>query len=182
MKTRCKWIEGKEDIYIKYHDEEWGKPIYDDKTLFENLVLESFQSGLSWITILKRRENFKQAFDNFDIEKIMKYDNEKIDELINNEGIIRHKGKILATINNAKVFKQIQEEYGSFSTYIWSFTDNKVLKNTNENYKTKSKLSDKISKDLKKHGMKFLGSVTIYSYLEAIGIINNHEPNCFRYK
>ncbi|WP_296885563.1 DNA-3-methyladenine glycosylase I [uncultured Methanobrevibacter sp.] len=178
MKKRCSWVEGKEEIYIKYHDEEWGVAKYNDDILFEMLVLESFQAGLSWITILKKREAFKEAFDNFNIEKIINYDESKVHELLENENIIRHEGKIRATINNAKVFKDIQKEEGSFSNYIWGFTDGKIIK---AEYKTKSDLSDDIAKDLKKKGMKFVGSTTIYSYLEAIGIIDNHTKDCFRY-
>jgi DNA-3-methyladenine glycosylase I len=145
------------------------------------LVLESFQAGLAWITILKKRENFKEAFDDFDVEKVANYDEAKIEELLNNAGIIRHKGKINAAINNANVFIEIQKEYGSFSDYIWQFTDNNVLIDTEENYLTNSPLSDKIAKDLKKRGMKFVGTTIIYSYLESIGIINNHIHECFRY-
>ena len=178
MKKRCSWVEGKEEIYIKYHDEEWGVAKYNDDILFEMLVLELFQAGLSWITILKKREAFKEAFDNFNIEKIINYDESKVHELLENESIIRHEGKIRATINNAKVFKDIQKEEGSFSNYIWGFTDGKIIK---AEYKTKSDLSDDIAKDLKKKGMKFVGSTTIYSYLEAIGIIDNHTKDCFRY-
>ncbi|WP_296861067.1 DNA-3-methyladenine glycosylase I [uncultured Methanobrevibacter sp.] len=178
MKKRCSWVEGKKEIYIKYHDEEWGVAKYNDDILFEMLVLESFQAGLSWITILKKREAFKEAFDNFNIEKIINYDESKVHELLENESIIRHEGKIRATINNAKVFKDIQKEEGSFSNYIWGFTDGKIIK---AEYKTKSDLSDDIAKDLKKKGMKFVGSTTIYSYLEAIGIIDNHTKDCFRY-
>ena len=175
---RCSWVEGKEEIYIKYHDEEWGIPKYDDKILFEMLVLESFQAGLSWITILKKREAFKEAFDDFDLEKVIEYDENKVNELVENEKIIRHRGKIEAAINNGKVFKEIQKEYGSFSDYIWSFTDGKIIK---AEYKTNSELSDKIAKDLKKRGMKFVGTTIIYSYLESIGIIDNHEKDCFMY-
>ncbi len=178
MKKRCSWVEGKEEIYIKYHDEEWGVAKYNDDILFEMLVLESFQAGLSWITILKKREAFREAFDNFNIEKIINYDESKVSELLENEKIIRHEGKIRATINNAKVFKEIQKEEGSFSNYIWDFTDGEIIK---EEYKTKSDLSDRIAKDLKKKGMKFVGSTTIYSYLESIGIIDNHAKDCFKY-
>lgn len=180
-KKRCTWVEGQEEIYLDYHDNEWGVPVYDDDKLFEMLILECFQAGLSWITILKKREYFREAYDNFNIEKIMEFDDSKIEELMNNKNIIRNRMKIEASINNARIFKSIQEEYGSFSKYIWSFTDNKTLKDTDENYLTKSKTSDMITKDLKKKGMKFVGSVTIYSYLEAIGIINNHTKECYRY-
>ena len=178
IEKRCSWVEGKEDIYIRYHDEEWGIPKYDDEILFEMLILESFQAGLSWSTILKKREALQKAFDNFNLDKIADYDENKIKELLENKAIIHHKRKIEATITNAKVFKEIQLEYGSFSNYIWSFSNGKIIKSE---YKTKSELSDKIAEDLKKRGMKFVGSTTIYSYLEAIGIINNHEKDCFKY-
>lgn len=176
--NRCSWLNLNEEIYVKYHDEEWGVPCHNDKKLFEMLILESFQAGLSWITILKKRENFRLAFDDFNVLKISKYDDKKIEELVLNEGIIRHKGKINATITNAKTFLEIQKEFGSFDKYIWKFTDNKIIK---AEYKTESDLSKKISKDLKKRGMKFVGPTTIYSYLESIGIINNHEKDCFKY-
>ena len=181
IKKRCSWVNATEEIYIKYHDKEWCKPVHNDVKLFENLILETFQAGLSCITILKKREHFRKAFDKFNIEKIIKYDEVKIEELLNNKNIIRHRGKIESAINNAKIFKQIQNEYGSFDNYIWSFTDGKTLKDTNENFKTKSPLSDKISKDLKDRGMKFVGSTTIYSYLESIGILDNHEHECYKY-
>ena len=176
-KKRCKWVTA-DEIYIKYHDEEWCIPKHDDQEIFELLVLESFQSGLSWLTILKKRENFRKAFDNFDYEKIAEYDDDKIDELLSDEGIIRNKAKINATINNAKVFMDIQEEFGSFDDYIWDFTDREIIK---AEYETESDLSKKIAKDLKKRGMKFVGPKTVYSFLESIGIIDNHEKKCFRY-
>lgn len=178
---RCFWVDEKSEIYTKYHDEEWGIPKHDDHELFELLILESFQAGLSWITILKKRENFRNAFDNFDIQKVANYNNEKIAELLSNTGIIRSKNKILSAINNAKIFMQIQKDFGSFANYIWSFTDNKVLKNTTGKIITSSSLSDEISKDLKKRGMKYVGTVIIYSYLQAIGIIDDHDQNCFKY-
>lgn len=178
---RCFWVDEKSEIYTKYHDEEWGIPKHDDHELFELLILESFQAGLSWITILKKRGNFRKAFDNFDIQKVANYNNEKIAELLSNTGIIRSKNKILAAINNAKIFMQIQKDFGSFANYIWSFTDNKVLKNTTGKIITSSSLSDEISKDLKKRGMKYVGTVIIYSYLQAIGIIDDHDQNCFKY-
>ena len=174
---RCSWVSD-DEIYIQYHDEEWGIPTYDDKELFEMLVLESFQAGLSWITILKKRENFKKAFNDFDVQKVACYGEDKIEELKNNEGIIRHKGKIASAINNAKIFIEIQNEYGSFSEYIWSFTDGEIIK---AEFKTESKLSKRISEDLKKRGMKFVGPTIIYSYLESIGVIDNHEENCFKF-
>ena len=175
--NRCRWVTD-DEIYIRYHDEEWGIPTHDDKELFEMLVLESFQAGLSWITILKKRENFKKAFDDFDVKKVAEYDENKVNELLEDDGIIRHKGKITSAINNAKIFIEIQKEHGSFSEYIWSFTDGKIIKSE---FKTESDLSKKISKDLKKRGMKFVGPTIIYSYLESIGIIDNHEENCFKY-
>ena len=174
---RCSWVTD-DEIYIKYHDEEWGVPTHDDHKLFEMLILESFQAGLSWITILKKRENFRKAFDNFDYVKISEYNDNKVNELRENEGIIRHKGKINATINNAKIFMKIQDEFGSFDSYIWEFTNGKIIK---AEFKTESELSKTISKDLKKRGMKFVGPTIIYSYLESIGIINNHQENCFKF-
>lgn len=177
-KKRCNWATDVEEIYVKYHDEEWGVATHDERELFEFLVLESFQAGLSWITILKKRENFKKAFDDFDVVKVANYSDEKVSELLENEGIIRHKGKINAAINNAQVFIEIQKEFGSFDEYIWGFTGCKIIK---AEYLTESELSTKISKDLKKRGMKFVGPTIIYSYLEAIGIIDNHQKDCFKY-
>ena len=176
---RCFWVDEKSEIYVKYHDEEWGVPKYDDRELFELLILESFQAGLSWITVLKKREAFREALDNFDIEKILKYDDKKIESLLCNEKIIRSRGKINACINNAKVFKSIQQEFGSFSNYIWGFTEGKVIKNTTDEIPVSTPLSDKISKDLKKRGMKYVGTVIVYSYLQAIGVVNDHEKGCF---
>ncbi len=175
---RCSWVNEKNDLYVKYHDKEWGVPSHDDKYLFEMLILESFQAGLSWECILNKRENFRKAFDNFDYNKIAKYDEAKIDELMNNEGIIRNKLKIKASINNSKIFINIQKEYGTFDKYIWHFTNNEIIKRRKKEIQTTSQLSDKISNDLKKRGMKFVGSTIIYSYLQAIGIINDHEQNC----
>jgi DNA-3-methyladenine glycosylase I len=178
---RCFWVDEKSEIYVKYHDEEWGVPKRNDRELLELLILESFQAGLSWLTVLKKRDAFRLAFDNFDIEKIVNYDEHKISELIQNKNIIRCKNKILAAINNSKIFKQIQKDYGSFSNYIWGFTDNKIIKNTTGQIFTTSELSDKISKDLKQKGMKYVGSTIIYSYLQAIGILNDHDKDCFKY-
>ena len=166
------------EIYTKYHDEEWGEPVHDDQKLYEMLILESFQAGLSWSCILNKRENFKKAFDNFDIDKIINYDEIKIQELQKNEGIIRNKLKIKATINNSKIFKEIQKEYGSFDEYIWGFTNNETIY---EFDKVSSELSDTISRDLKKRGMTFVGTIIIYSYLQAVGIINSHESQCFKH-
>lgn len=179
---RCFWVDEKSEIYVKYHDEEWGEPKYNDRDLFELLILESFQAGLSWITVLKKREAFRIAYDNFDVEKVAKYNEDKVNELLNNQNIIRSKNKILASINNAKIFIKIQKEYGSFSNYIWGFTNNKIIKNTQNYIPVSTPLSDKISKDLKSRGMKYVGTVIIYSYLQAIGIVNDHEKGCFKYK
>ena len=178
---RCKWVNEKSEIYIKYHDEEWGVPKYNDRDLFELLILESFQAGLSWLTVLKKRDAFRMAYDNFDVNKVSQYSDNKIAELLNNSNIIRSKSKILASINNANIFIQIQKEFGSFSNYIWSFTDGKIIKNTTDNLPVSTALSDKISKDLKRRGMKYTGTVIIYSYLQAIGVVNDHEKGCFKY-
>ena len=176
-KQRCTWA-GSDETYIKYHDDEWGVPTHDDRELFEMLVLESFQAGLSWITILKKRENFRKAFDGFDVVKVANYEDDKVEELRSNEGIIRHKGKITSAISNARVFIEIQDEFGSFDEYIWGFTDGEIIK---AEFLTESELSKTISKDLKKRGMKFVGPTIIYSYLESIGVIDNHQEHCFRY-
>ena len=176
--NRCIWVNNKNSNYIKYHDEEWGVPVHEDNKLFEMLVLESFQAGLSWECILNKRESFRSAFDNFNYQKISNYNDKKIEELMNNKNIVRNRRKIIATINNAKIFIKIQQEYQSFSNYLWSFTKNEIIYETG---KTKSTLSDKISKDLQKKGMKFVGTTIIYSYLQAIGIINSHEKECDLY-
>lgn len=179
--NRCKWCLGDSE-YIKYHDEEWGKPVHDDSKHFEFLVLESAQAGLSWLTILKRRENYRKAYANFDYKVVAEYNEEKIEELLNNEGIIRNEKKIRASINNAKRFIEVQEEFESFDNYIWSFVDNKVINNSWDNeidIPAKTELSDKVSSDLKKRGFKFLGSITIYAHLQAIGIINDHVNSCY---
>ncbi len=179
---RCNWqnLENSE-IYIEYHDNEWGVPSFNDAHLFEMFILESFHCGLSWLLMLKKRENFRKAFDNFDAKKIANYDENKIAELMSDEGIVRNKAKILATIQNAKSYLKVVEEVGSFSKYLWSFTDNKVVYNPFDGVTTRNELSDKISKDLKKRGFKFMGTVTCYSYLEAVGIMNDHAPNCFKF-
>ncbi|MBR1618527.1 DNA-3-methyladenine glycosylase I [bacterium] len=178
---RCFWVDENSQIYKDYHDNEWGVPKYDDRELFELLILESFQAGLSWLTVLKKREAFRKAFDNFDVKKVANYDENKVNELLQNEGIIRSRSKINSAISNAKIFIQIQKEYGSFSKYIWSFTDGKIIKNKNDKFEVSTPLSDKISKDLKKRGMKYVGTVIIYSYLQSIGIVNDHETGCFKY-
>lgn len=180
--NRCKWVNLNNINYVNYHDNEWGIPHYDDNYMFEFLLLESFQAGLSWECILNKRESFKEAFDNFDYRKISQYDNEKIEELCNNKNIVRNKLKIKAAVNNAKIFIDIQKEYNSFSNYLWSFTNNKIIKNKENCFKTTSELSDTISKDLYKRGMRFVGSTIIYSYLQAVGIINDHELECDFYK
>lgn len=178
---RCFWVDENSQIYKDYHDNEWGVPKYDDHELFELLILESFQAGLSWLTVLKKREAFRKAFNNFDVKKVANYGENKVNELLQNEGIIRSRSKINSAISNAKIFIQIQKEYGSFSKYIWSFTDGKIIKNKNDKFEVSTPLSDKISKDLKKRGMKYVGTVIIYSYLQSIGIINDHETGCFKY-
>lgn len=176
---RCCWAENVEDIYIKYHDEEWGEPVYDDHKLFEMLLLESFQAGLSWITILKKRENFRNAFDQFDVIKISTYGEEKVTSLLADAGIVRNKLKVRAAISNAKIFIDIQKEYGSFSEYLWGYTNHDIVYGTK--FLTHSPLSDRIANDLKKRGGKFLGTVIIYAYLQAVGVINDHEKECFKY-
>ena len=176
---RCAWCNLNNEIYVNYHDKEWGVLNLDDAYLFEMLILELFQAGLSFECVLNKREYFKEAYDNFDIRKIILYDENKINKLMNNKNIIRNKRKIEASINNAKIFNNIKDEYGSFYNYLKTFTNDKVIY---ENDKTTSKLSDTISSDLKSRGMKFIGSVIIYSYLQAVGIINSHEKDCYKYK
>ena len=175
---RCSWVDLSEPEYIQYHDCEWGVPVYDDGKLFEMLLLESFQAGLSWLTILKRRKEFAKAFDNFDVKKISKYDEKKISKLMQNDKIIRHRLKIQAAVSNAKVFLQIQKEWGSFSNYLWHWTDSQTIQGNGT--LVRSELSDRVSADLRKKGMKFVGSVIIYSFLQAVGIINDHQQGCFK--
>jgi len=180
---RCGWCTG-DELYEKYHDEEWGKPVMDDAKLFEFLTLETFQAGLSWVTILHKRENFRRALDNFDYRKIAKYGHTKIKALLQDSGIVRHQLKIKATITNAIAFMGIQHEYGSFSKYIWGFVDGKPIVNRFEDYRNvpaNTELSDKISKDLKKRGFKFVGSTIVYSLMQAAGMVNDHEISCFKY-
>ena len=179
MKNTCSWLNENNPLYVDYHDNEWCKPKYDDHDLFELLILESFQAGLSWECVLNKREAFRSSFDNFDIIKVSNYKQDKINELLENKDIIRNRLKIQAAINNAKVFLNIQKEYKTFSNYIWGFTNNKIIYETD---KTSSELSDKISNDLKKRGMKFVGTTIIYSYLQAIGILYSHDKNCHMYK
>ncbi len=178
---RCGWCE-KDDLYRKYHDEEWGEPIYDDETIFEFLVLESFQAGLSWYTILSKRENFRKAFDEFDYKRIAEYSEEKAEELMQNAGIIRNRLKILATINNAQKFMEVQKEFGSFSKYIWGFVGGKPIVNspkTLKNVPATTEISDILAKDLKKRGFKFLGSTVVYAHMQATGMVNDHIAECF---
>jgi len=182
-KHRCGWCVG-DDLYEAYHDLEWGVPVKDDDSLFEFLILETFQAGLSWITVLKKRENFRKAFDNFDYKKIATYNQAKKDKLLQDAGIIRNKLKINATISNAQAYMKVQEEFGSFSSYIWAFVDDKPIKNKFAHYKdapANTELSDQISKDLKKRGFKFVGSTVVYAHMQATGMVNDHETTCFRY-
>jgi len=180
---RCKWA-GKDPLYIEYHDKQWGVPIYEDAKIFEFLLLETFQAGLSWITILRRRENFRTAFDNFDFQEIANYSDEKLEDLRKDAGIIRNRLKIKAAKSNAIAFMEVQKEFGTFSKYIWSFLDGKPIKNA---FKAMSELpantplSDKISADLKKRGFKFVGSTIVYAHMQAMGIVNDHTTDCFRY-
>ncbi|WP_027138318.1 DNA-3-methyladenine glycosylase I [Gaetbulibacter saemankumensis] len=182
-KQRCDWCIG-DPLYEAYHDLEWGVPVYDDLKLFEFLTLETFQAGLSWITVLRKRENFKKAFDNFDYQKIANYNQDKIDNLLLNAGIIRNKLKIKATVTNAQAFINIQKEFGSFSKYIWGFVDGQPIKNSWKSMAeipATTALSDTISKDLKKRGFKFVGSTVIYAHMQATGMVNDHITSCFRY-
>lgn len=176
---RCKWCNLKNDLYVKYHDTEWCVPNFDDKYLYEMFLLESFQAGLSWECVLNKREGFRKAYDDFDIEKVIAYDDNKIAELLSNRDIIRNKLKINASIKNSRIFKEIACEYGSFYNYLRTFTNDIILHETS---KTTNDLSDAISKDLKKRGMTFVGSVIIYSYLQAIGVIHSHDKDCYLYK
>ena len=183
MKQRCFWVTDSE-LYKDYHDKEWGTPVYDDKTLFEFLILETFQAGLSWITILNKRENFRKAFDNFDYKKIALYPESKYESLLLDAGIIRNKLKIKSAITNAQLFMEVQKEFGSFSTFIWSYVNDKPIINKfdkREDVPATTTLSDTISKDLKKRGFKFVGSTVIYAYMQAVGMVNDHTTNCFKF-
>ncbi|MDF2888694.1 MAG: DNA-3-methyladenine glycosylase [Lacrimispora sp.] len=177
-KKRCFWVNESLPIYVKYHDEEWGVPVYDDQKLYEMFLLETFQAGLSWITVLKKRDAFREAFDEFDPVKVVAYKEEKLNELMENPGIIRNRKKVEAAVKNTRIFMEIQKEFGSFSNYLWGFTDGKIIVNQDDNFQVKTDLSDQLSKDLKKRGMSFVGSVTIYSYLQAVGVVNDHELAC----
>ncbi len=178
-KKRCFWVDENSPVYVKYHDEEWGVPVHDDKKLYEMFLLETFQAGLSWITILRKREAFREAFDCFDVEKVACYGEEKIKDLMENADIIRNRKKMEAAVKNARVFQEIQREFGSFSRYLWGFTNNEIIVNQDDCFPVKTELSDRVSKDMKKRGMAFVGSVTIYSYLQAVGLVNDHELSCF---
>lgn len=175
-RIRCSWANPKNPLSIRYHDEEWGVPVHDDHKLFEMLILESFQAGLSWECILNKREAFRQAFDGFDLETVCGYGEKKLEKLMQEPGIVRNKLKIRATVNNARIFQAIQQEWGSFDCYLWHWTEGKVVYETG---KVSSELSDAVSKDLKRRGMKFVGTVIVYSYLQAVGVINSHEETCF---
>lgn len=182
--TRCSWTSD-DDLMIKYHDKEWGVPVHNDRKLFEFLLLEGFQAGLSWKTILHKRKNFRKAFDNFDFNKIAKYDKRKINSLMKDAGIIRNKMKIYAAVSNAKAFIQIREEFGTFDNYIWSFVNYKPIINKFKSLSeqpARTELSDKISEDLKKRGFKFVGSTVIYAHMQATGMVNDHLTSCFRHK
>jgi DNA-3-methyladenine glycosylase I len=181
--NRCPWC-GSDELYVKYHDEEWGVPVHDDKKHFEFLVLESAQAGLNWLTVLRKREHYRKAYDGFDALKVSQYNEEKVNELMQNAGIIRNRRKIEASINNAKHFLEIQNEFGSFDSYIWSFVKNQPVLNHWEDISqvpATSELSDNVSKDLKARGFKFLGTTIVYAHLQATGIINDHLTTCFKY-
>jgi DNA-3-methyladenine glycosylase I len=182
-KQRCGWCLG-DPLYEAYHDTEWGVPVRDDRTLFEFLILETFQAGLSWITVLRKREHFRHVFDGFDFHKVATYDRKKIEELLADPGIIRNRLKVESAVTNAQAFLKIREAFGSFSAYIWGFTEGQTIKNEVEHYKkmpATSPLSDRISKDLKKRGFKFVGSTVVYAHMQATGMVNDHEVHCFRY-
>jgi len=183
-KKRCLWVQDSEQICVDYHDNEWGVPVHDDLKLFEFLVLDAFQAGLSWLIILRKREKFRNAFDNFNPKKIAQYDGGKINELLSDSGIIRNRQKINATIKNAKAFLEVQKEFVSFDSYIWKFVGSKTIKNswkTDKEIPTKTKESDEMSNDLKKRGFSFVGSTICYAFMQAAGLVNDHTVDCFRY-
>jgi len=185
MCKRCQWVEGQFSEYLKYHDEEWGVPVHDDKTHFEFLILEGAQAGLSWSTILKRREGYRNAFSNFDIGTVANYDEQKIESLLSDEGIIRNKLKVNSTVTNAQLFIRIQEEFGSFDKYIWSYVNRKPIVKAwtrMSDIPATTKESDLLSKDLKKRGFKFVGSTIIYAHMQACGLVNDHTTDCYRYQ
>jgi len=176
---RCGWADPASELYIAYHDQEWGRPEHDDQKLFEMLILEGFQAGLSWITILKKREAFRRAFDRFDPAVVAGYGAEKLETLMSDPGIVRNRRKIEAAVTNAAVFLEIQKEFGSFDRYLWGFTGGEIILNTDDQVRASSELSDRISADLKRRGMKFVGTVIIYSFLQAVGVVNDHERSCW---
>lgn len=178
---RCCWADPNSELYIAYHDQEWGRPEHDDQKLFEMLILEGFQAGLSWITILKKREAFRRAFDRFDPAVVAGYGAEKLETLMSDPGIVRNRRKIEAAVTNAAVFLEIQKEFGSFDRYLWGFTGGEIILNTDDQVRASSELSDRISADLKRRGMKFVGTVIIYSFLQAVGVVNDHETGCWCY-
>ncbi len=183
VKKRCGWVTD-DPLYIEYHDREWGVPCFDDRKLFELLILEGAQAGLSWITVLKKREHYRRTFDNFDAGKIAEYDHEKVAELLSDQGIIRNKLKLAAAIQNAEAFLRVEEEYGSFATYIWQFVGGKPINNTwkkSAEIPTKTRESGAMSKDLLKRGFKFVGPTICYAYMQAAGLVNDHLIDCFRY-
>ena len=180
-KKRCFWVNPQNELYCRYHDEEWGTPIRDDQTMYELFLLETFQAGLSWITILRKREAFRAAFDGFDVRKVAAYGEEKINLLLQDAAIIRSRGKIIGAIANAKIVQELQKEFGSFCNYLWSFSGGKVVVQKSGGYRTTSPISDRMSVDMKKRGMRYVGSVTIYSFLQAAGLVNDHEAGCYRY-
>ncbi|HQU70866.1 MAG: DNA-3-methyladenine glycosylase I [Calditrichaeota bacterium] len=183
--TRCTWVDPNHELYCRYHDLEWGVPVKDDLTLFEFLILEGAQAGLSWVTVLNKRENYREAFEGFVPEKVARYDSLKEAELLRNPGIIRNRLKIRASVKNARAFLAVQEQHGSFSNYLWDFVGGKPIQNSWNTIKevpAKTELSDRISKDLKKKGFGFVGSTIIYAYLQAVGLVNDHTTDCFRYR
>lgn len=183
-KQRCSWA-GSHDIYHAYHDKEWGVPVYDDRKLFEFLILEGAQAGLSWLTVLKKRENYRKAYDQFDPKRVAKYGAKKVKELLNNEGIIRNRLKVAASITNAQNFLKVQKEFGSFAKYMWAFVGHKPIKNkfkTMKDLPATTELSDAMSKDLKARGFKFVGSTIVYAHMQTVGMVNDHVVSCFRYK
>ena len=180
-KARCFWVREDSALYCAYHDEEWGTPIRNDQEMYGLFLLELFQAGLSWITLLKKREAFSEAFDGFDVDKIAAYDAAKVEELLQNAGIIRSRGKIEAAISNAKIVLDLRREYGSFCNYLWSFSAGKVVLSPDDRPRSTSPLSDRMAEDMKRRGMRYAGSVTIHSFLQAAGIVNEHETNCYRY-
>ena len=185
MKQRCQWVNGTFDEYIKYHDQEWGVPVHDDKVLFEFLTLEGAQAGLSWSTILKKREGYREAFTNWEVQRIADYGEDMIQQLMLNPGIVRNQLKIRSTVTNAQYFIQLQDQFESFNNYLWSFVDGIPIVNQHKSLQdipAKTELSDTISKDLKKRGFKFVGTTIIYAYMQAVGLVNDHATNCFRYQ